>query len=401
MKIAFYHNHKEDIGHMVHLLRIIAAIKERSPLARIFMFQAGKPQPLFERTPGITWLHLPRPFYSKANYFSPPHIPPSLAALRGRFLTRALSRIRPDVLITDFFPFGRRECGIELSPAFDAIRRQGGKIIACVPMPYFTHSGEDIEELVYFAKFYSKILIHTPARLDLGYMTRWIAAERRVSPEIFLDVFSRLKRKLYFTGYVLPPGAAQEPARGAPLDDTILVHRGGGSTSPNIITQALLAKKLLPSRYSMLVAAGPATDEEEMRGFKNLIRTNKIAATAIRAFIPNLSKYIERSAVCVGTAGGTAYELLFYGKKSVVIPFTGGPGARRADQSARADLLERLIGATILDYESLTAERLARAIEQKLRCRATPTPYGATRARWFEGGARSAEMILSHAQSKD
>ena len=50
MKIAFYHNHKEDIGHMVHLLRIIAAIKERSPLARIFMFQAGKPQPLFERT---------------------------------------------------------------------------------------------------------------------------------------------------------------------------------------------------------------------------------------------------------------------------------------------------------------------------------------------------------------
>ena len=399
-KIAFYHNHKGDIGHMVHLLRIIEAIRRRAPSCKIFVFQAGRPQPDLEKTAGISWLHLPRPFYSQANYFSSPRVPPAVSALRGRFLACALSRIRPDAFITDFFPFGRRECGLELLPALKSLESLGTEIFACVPMPYFSHSSDEIDELFRFSRFYRKILIHTPPELDLEYMARWIGMERRISRKAFLDVMRKLRRKLYFTGYVQPSTSAEPPPIGLPEGKTILVHRGGGSTSPDIISKALLAKRLLDPSYSMLVVAGPATSKQEMGMFKTLIRRNGIRGVKIRRFVPSLRAYIEKSSVCVGSGGGTSYELLFYGKKCVVIPFTGLPGARRADQLSRAHLLKSLIGAGILNYESLTVENLAQAIRRQIASRRPPVSYGITKRRWFEGSARSAEMILSHVGSK-
>lgn len=400
IKISFYHNHKEDIGHIMRTLRIIAAMKRLCPSAKIFVFQAGRPQPPFDTTPGIKWMRLPRPFYSRENCYASPTISPDIVRSRSRVLAAALDRIAPDAFVTNFFPFGRRECRLELSSVLQSLRDRETDIFACVPLPYFTHESGQLDELLYFSGLYRKILIHTPAEA-LTSMARWIRIERRVDPKEFVDVFAKLKDRLQFVGYDGPADPPPpSPAPHPPAGSTILVQRGGGWTSPDIIIKSLLAKRLLDPRYSMLVVAGPATTSSEMRVFRGLIRTNNIRGVTLLKFLPSLSEHVGRSALCVGTAGDVAYESLYHGRRCVMIPFTGGEGSQRADQVCRADELRKLLGATVLEYHTLTPERLARSIEEQLAARPEPERFGMTRPHWFGGCARSASVILSHAQAR-
>jgi len=398
-KIAFYHNHKEDIGHLLRTLRIIAAMKRLCPSVKISVFQAGRPQPPFDKTPGIEWMRLPRPFFSRANCRVAPTIDPGVVRSRSRFLAAALDRIVPDAFVTNFFPLGRRECRLELAAVLKPLRDRGTKLFACVPLPYFTHSSGQIDELLYFAGLYHKILIHTPPEV-LTTMARSVGIESRVSPKEFIEVFAKLKDRLQFVGYDGPDEEPSPSPTPPPAGKTILVQRGGGWTSPGIITDSLRAKKLLDPRYTMLVAAGPATTSSEMRAFRRVIKTNRIRGVTLRRFLPALAEHVGRSALCVGTAGDVAYECLYHGRRCVLIPFIGGVGSRRADQTCRAHSLRGLLGATVLDYDGLTPKSLARAIEEQLAAKTEPERFGMTRPHWFGGCTRSAGIILSHAQAR-
>jgi len=354
MKGLFYHFCPGgDIGHGVHLFRLAESLK---------IFSKNRPEITLLRDadavypPGRSW---------KFGPFIP--LPSGLARnkpKRQKTLLSALRVSKPEFLLTAYFPFGRTACAGEILPVLKRAKSSGIKIYASVPMPYFSQSEKNIKDLFYFADFYDRIFIHSPVGFDLKYMAAAVPFEKRITSRLFLEVFRALKTKLCFTGYVLPPGPRIPPS--GKTGRFILVHRGGGSTSPDIITCAILAKELLKTGLPMTVVAGPASSAAEMRYWRSLIKKRGIKDITLLMKTDNLFGLLADSAIAAGTAGGTAYEALYLNKRTVLIPFKGFPGAEHSDQLARAAMLKELAGAAVLDYDSLTPEILARELDLSL-----------------------------------
>ncbi|MEI7482409.1 MAG: hypothetical protein WCK75_08675 [Elusimicrobiota bacterium] len=354
MKGLFYHFCPGgDIGHGVHLFRLAESLKifSKNRLKITLLRDADAVYP-----PDRRW---------KCGPFIP--LASGLARnklKRQKVLLSALCASKPEFLLTAYFPFGRTACAGEIVPVLKLAKSSGIKIYASVPMPYFSHSEKNIKDLFDFAGLYDRIFIHSPAGFDLKYMAAAVPFEKRITSRRFLEVFRALKTKLCFTGYVMPP-LPRIPPKGK-AGRFILIHRGGGSTSPDIITCAILAKELLKSGLPMTVVAGPASSDAEMRSWRALIKNRGIKGVTLLMKTENLFGLLAGSAVSAGTAGGTAYEVLYLNKKTVLIPFKGFPGAEHSDQLARAAMLKELAGAAVLDYDSLTPEILARELDLSL-----------------------------------
>ncbi|OGR45257.1 MAG: hypothetical protein A2X35_03160 [Elusimicrobia bacterium GWA2_61_42] len=350
MKGLFYHfSPAGDIGHGVHLFRLAESLAAAGGTELTLLRDAGVSYP-----PASAWKY--GPVLTLPENLSP--------AARSRKIISALRAARPDFLVTAFFPFGRTGCAAELEPALREARRRGLKIYSTVPMPYFSHNARALPELLRFSKFYDRIFINSPLGYDLRYMAAAVPFEKRVSAAAFAGVFKKLKNKLCFTGYVMPKDRPRRPSgRGGKF---ILVHRFCGPTSPNIVTSAILAKKLLKTRLPMVIVSGPSSTSGEMRSWRRLIRGGGLKDVRLLKETPAFFELLSRCAVSVGTAGGTVYEALYLNRKSVLIPFKGFPGAERSDQLARAAMLRDLAGAAVLDYDALTPAALAGAVDAAL-----------------------------------
>ena len=288
--------------------------------------------------------------------------------------------------------FSEMECKYELIPVLQSLYRKGVKICASVPLPYFTCPKLKLGEFIALSRLYDKILIHSPENLDLKYIARLIHLERRISKSDFLRVFTYLKKKIIYTGYVIRESFLKEDAslHKKPL---ITIHRGGGTTSPDIISSALQAAPLLSRKYQILCIAGPATDNQELKKFKNLMSSKKtVNPVILKKFVPDLCPYFRRSEICVGTGGSTVYELLYLKKKAIVIPYMGAPGRVRVDQLARAHILKDYAGAAIIDYQKLNSESLINEISRLNLDK--KISHSVINKEWFRGAEVTARAIL-------
>ena len=352
MKGLFYHfSPGKDIGHGVHLFRL--AEKLAADNAELMLLRdADACYP-----PASSWKYGP--------VLTLPKLKASSAGVRADKILSAMRAFAPDFLLTAFFPLGRTGCAAEIEPALQEASRKKIKIYSAVPMPYFSHNERVLLDLFYFAGFYDRIFIHSPPGYDLDYMAAAAPFEKRISAASFAAVFKKLKKKLCYTGYVLPEDRPRRPSGRA--GKYILVHRFCGPNSPEIVTCAIRAKKLLRGRLPMTIVSGPNSTAEEMRRWRGLIRRNKLKEVRLLRQTPDFFNMLAKCAVSVGTAGGTVYEALYLNRKSVLIPFKGTPGAERSDQLARAAMLKDLSGAVVLDYDALPPPLLAASIDAALR----------------------------------
>ena len=305
MKGSFYHfSPAGDIGHGVHLFRLAAALRARfgGRLSLTLIRDSSAVYP-----PASAWA------------YGPVVSLPADRKKRKLLVDGTLGALRPDFIVTAFFPLGRTACAPEILPALKAARAAGVKIYSSAALPYFSWPEKNLAGLFAAAAVYDRIFVHCPAGFDLGYMARAVPSERRISSGAFLKAFSRLGAKVRFTGYVLP---ADMPAAGR-AGRYILVHRGGGSTSPEIVACALGAKALLKSRLPMTVVAGPASTAAEMRRWTGLIKSKGLADVTLLKETPDFPALLAGCAVVAGTAGGTAYETLRLRRRAVLIPYAG------------------------------------------------------------------------------
>ena len=312
-------------------------------------------------------------------------LPAAPSAASGLRLAATVAEFRPTAFVTEFFPFGRFECLPEISPALDAASACGAKLFASVPMPYFTAPGRDLAAMLGACSRYDKILVHSPEGADLPYMAKAVGLERRISRSAFLSVFGGLRGKVVFTGYLLP---GEQSRKRVKENDSVLVMRGGGSTSGRLFEAAIGAAALVDMPF--LLVAGPATTKAELSFFRRQAAAGPGKADVLAA-VPDLRGLMERAAVCVSTAGGSVYEMLALRKKMVLAPYCGAKGREHSDQLARAWLMRDLAGAVLLLPADLTPERLAAAVRERL---AGPLKISKrVKPAWFRGVRRAAGII--------
>lgn len=268
---------------------------------------------------------------------------------RRAALMDAADAIRPDIVLTELFPFGRRQLAFELEPFLTEMRARGSFIASSVrdilvapPKPERL-----LEMLERVERLFDLVLVHG-------------------DPDLvpFEETFPHRKRigeRLFYTGYVV-----EEPMQAAGRDGAgeVIVSAGGGAVSEPLLRTALAAKPLsqasdLPWRLLCGAGIGDAV-MAELQGLAD-------AGTVVEAARPDFPGLLARGRLSVSQAGyNTIMDVLAAGIPSVVVPYAGG---LESEQTLRARRLAERGVLHVVDEESLSPAALAAAIDRAL---ATP-----------------------------
>jgi predicted glycosyltransferase len=269
---------------------------------------------------------------------------------RQALLQGLLAERRPQVLVTEMFPFGRRAFRRELLPLLEAAA-------ALRPRPWRLCSVRDIlvkkplpQSYAWMRDLalahYDRVLVHTDPRLIPFDLTFPFAAA--------------LAGRLIATGYVVDAAAAAAgPAAGEP---EVLVSAGGGSVGATLLDAAVAARGLtaLARAPWRLVAGGNLAADR----FAALAARLPDGVTLDR-YRPDFSRLFANSLLSVSQAGyNTVVEGLRLDKPMVLVPFET---ASETEQRIRAERLASLGLAEAVWESELTASSLARAIDAAYR----------------------------------
>lgn len=375
--VLFYVQHLLGIGHLRRAAALVAAM-DRTVL-EVVLVSGGMPVKGLD-IGGARLVQLP-PLRSRDTDFSAlvdgdgkPIDEAWKAARRDRLL--ALYReTRPRAIVTEQFPFGRRQLRFELMPLLEAAT-------ASEPRPTIIASIRDI--------------LNEPGKPE---KTAWILDTVRHHFDLVLvhgdPAFTTLEdsfppaagiaERVRYTGYVVA-GAAEKgngPEQGLGQGE-VLVSTGGGAVAAPLVEAALAARERTPLKdATWRILIGDNLPQDQFERFAEAAPNGVIVERSRSDFRARLA----RCALSISQAGyNTAMEVLRAGVPAVLVPFVG---SGETEQSLRARLLAERGAAVALAEADLTGGTLARAVAQALETRGRqPGVALAT-----EGAARTAEIV--------
>jgi predicted glycosyltransferase len=367
--VFFYVQHLLGIGHLARASRIAAALVEDG--FDVTVVTGGAAVAGFPAA-SVKTLALP-PVVSGDQGFS------GLADLEGKpvddafkerrrnMLLEAFHALKPDVVILEAFPFGRRQMRFELLPLLEAINRT-------IPKPLLATSVRDIlqerakpgrneETADLVNRYFDLVMVHgDPAfsRIDDTF-----------------PLASAIGHKVAYTGLV----AAPRPAAAAVQQFDVLISAGGGAAGEGLVRSAIGAARLSTARNWCLIA-GPNLPKD---AFEKALGDATPSLSVFR-FREDFAALLTGARLSVSQAGyNTVCDILRAGCRSLLIPFAAGG---ETEQTVRASTLEGLGLATVLAEKDITPASLAAAIEHALS-RPKPPQHVLD----LDGARRSAEIL--------
>ena len=352
-RVLFYVQHLLGMGHLVRSYRIARALAAGG--MRVTIVSGGMP------TKGLNHgeaelVQLP-PVKAGEGGFSnlvhPDGTPFSSAdkARRRDLLLAHFEAIDPDILITEAFPFGRRQMRFELIPLLEHARgRAVPPLIAASVRDILQEQktperAAEIVQLV--AQFYDAVLVHGAPDLIPFTATFPLAANFR--------------ERLHYTGLV---GSEAVTPKEVTRHD-VIVSAGGGAVGAPLIAAALAARKELAPQERWLIVTGPNLPDDLAAEIEAQAAPNLTVAR----FVPDLPDLLCGAGLSISQAGyNTVADILRAGCRAVLVPFASGG---ETEQSLRAEMMmvrRRAIGVSEKD---LSAQALHDAI---LQARQLPLP---------------------------
>jgi predicted glycosyltransferase len=282
-------------------------------------------------------------------------------------LLAAFHAAKPDVVITETFPFGRRLLEFELLALIDEVQRASPrpKLIASVRdvLQRPRKDGRAVAMVERARQRYDAILVHGDPNL--------------MRLEASFAETATLAARCRYTGYI----CGDMPAAAGPRDE-ILVSAGGGAAGRHLIEAGLQARahSRLRARPWTFVT-GPLTDGD--------LRSEP-GVTVVRS-LPDFRARLAAAAVSVSQAGyNTLIEAVKARTPTVAVPFETD---REKEQLMRAQTFAERGLITLLRAGDLEPRALAAAID------ATAEKAPAAAAIDFDGRAGSVaalKAILAH-----
>jgi predicted glycosyltransferase len=375
MPVLFWVQNLLGSGHLRRALILARAMAEER--LRVVVASGGTPAPWLGAD-GVEMVQLPPVRASDLTFAGllDDHDRPiddRFRAMRRDRLLALFRELRPQVIITEMFPFGRRAFRFELIPLLETAADAR-------PRPWRLCSVRDIlvrkpdpERSVWMLEqaraHYDVVLAHTDPRV--------------IPFELTFPHARALGERLIETGYVVePPPPPTAEGRGE-----VLVSAGGGRVGAALLEAAIWARarSRLRTRPWRLIAGGnlPADALENLRARlpEGCVLEHR------REDFPAL---LANSLLSVSQAGyNTVVEGLRFQKPMVLVPFET---ATETEQRTRAERLVELGLAEVVWESGLTPYRLAGAIDRA----AGPRPSGWS-ALALDGAARTARLVSTWA----
>ena len=268
---------------------------------------------------------------------------------RRKLLLDLFEKIQPQILLTELFPFGRRQFRFELIPLLTKAKdTKSCSQVVCsmrdilVTKPRHDRNLEIVETL---ENFYHKILVHGDRKV--------------ISLAETFPLEQRISHLIEYTGYVLTPGHTGDTGRDGAGE--IIVSAGGGAvgyaTLPKIFK---LRNEVSVSDFPWRFVTGPHMPPEVFRELKR----RETKDTFVERNRPDLPAVISRAKLSISQAGyNTIAEIMDAGTPAVVVPYEGGI---ETEQRLRSDLLAKRSLLQVVDENELTVKNLDNAIHQAL-----------------------------------
>jgi len=373
-RVLFWVQHLLGSGHVERVRWVAEALAERG--AAVTFVTGGMPLPA--RMPrGATIVQLPPLRAADATFAAlvdaeGKPIDEALRARRARELLAAYDSARPDVVVLETWPFGRRALRFELE-----------SLLACMASaPSRPHVAVSVRDF---------LQVRADAARDAA---AWSLARQSVDAIIVHGeaAFARLEETfppaadgaipVFYTGYVRAPLPPLPPrARGE-----VVVAASGGAVGDALLRAAIEARPASSLRdlgWRVLVGPGvSAARFDEMRA------AGAAAGTVVERHRDDFIELLAGARVAVTQAGyNTVLDLLAARVPAVLVPFEG---VGETEQRMRAERLAALDRAVVLAERDLTAAALADAIDRAAaHVEMPPCPFA------LDGAQRAAERILA------
>ncbi|MEZ4861136.1 MAG: glycosyltransferase [Caldilineaceae bacterium] len=379
--LLFYCQHVLGMG---HLMRSKALVEGLVGDFKVAFLNGGELIPGVEFPDEVEVINLP-PLKSDAAFTGIQAVDgQSLAQtkrVRADLLLESYTRLQPDALVIELFPFGRKKFAFELMPLLARIRRDKSPTKVVCSLRDIMVSRRDqwkheARACRLLNRYFDLLLVHadpTFQRLE----------------ESFGQV-AAIETPLVYTGYVAQQEEAEEPAALEPLipvqHPMILASIGGGRVGSELLLSAVAASvQLAQSRpHQLIIFGGPYIPDAEFVQLRELVAGQ--GHIVLQRFTNHFLHYMAQADLSLSMAGyNTCMNLLTTGARSLLFPFTGGDND---EQSIRAQKLAQLGAVGVLESADLTPERLAIRMAQQLNA---PPP---TTRLDLDGVAKTAAALL-------
>lgn len=370
MKIMFVVTHLLGSGHLSRTLTLARAFQAagHSPI----VVSGGMPAPHLEHD-DLAFVQLP-PLRSDGTDFSRfLDVNAKLAgsevyAARSQQLIDIFQRNTPGVLITELFPFGRRNLRAEFTALLNAART-GPKppliltsIRDILAPPSKPAKVAFVQEMI--ANHYDGVLVHADADL--------------VPLSLSWPVDEALSQSLRYTGFVAPPPAPPHPEQAGHKE--IIVSAGGGNVGRDVFDCAKQAASQDPGRVWRLLIGGTQAAENI-----SLLKDGAPPNLVVQAARPDFRQMLHHAGASVSMCGyNTALDILQTSCPAVFVPFDAG---NEVEQSLRAAALQKMDGIEVLKAGALTAEKLRQTVDAVVLDRARLQRANT------DGAGRSVEIV--------
>lgn len=373
VSVMMYSHDSIGLGHMRRNSNIAARLVEQLPGASVLMMVGCPAGVLFDLPDGVDCIKLPSILKVDRDVWRPRSLNISaekIKALRSSLILRTAQILRPTMVLIDHVPTG---VWGELLPTLQMLRASenppkiilGLRDILDTP-DLLRESWKRARHYVALERYYDELLIYGD-RAVFDTATQYGLADNPSRPA-------------HYCGYlcneapVLDRDAVRERFA-VSQSRLVVVTAGGGSDAYPMMAATMAAMNLLgPTRCpEAIFVTGPLMAKDKRRALSEAAAGLPIQLRGCVADMPSL---LNAADLVVTMAGyNTLMETLRLGQPAIVIP-REGPSA---EQSIRANLLDRLGLVRALTIAEATPERLSRILLDTAsdpKCRGARLDFG-------------------------
>jgi len=343
----FYCQHVLGMGHFIRSMEIVRGLKD----FEVLFLNGGEIIKGFEFPKLVEVVNL-HPLKSDAGFKDVQVVkgPQSFDEIKETRTNKILSefeRFKPDILIIELFPFGRRKFAFELIPLLTRVRLTGGttKVVCSlrdILVSKRDQARHEDQVCTTMNRYFDLLLIHSDPKFQK-------------LEETFFRV-KDIKTETTYTGFVVqkPQQYAGDEHDDVPVYDSevpmVLVSIGGGRVGFELLECVIMASPIVEKnlQHNILIFTGPYLQEDQFLLLQNMIKSKQ--HITLRRYTTDFLSYMEKADLSISMAGyNTCMNILTTGTKALVFPFTGH---QNEEQTIRAEKLEALgIVSMIRDCE--------------------------------------------------
>lgn len=373
--LLFYCQHAMGMGHLVRSLALAEALSQSF---RVVLLNGGELPSSLSLPRTIEIINLPPLRLANGQLISCDDRYSVTQAQDAR-LDRILSSLhwlRPEVLLTELYPFGRKKFEFELLPLLEAAKTQScfAPLIVCSLRDILVSCRSDQQKheqrvLSTANRWFDAILVHSDP--SFACLEESFDPRRCLSPSV------------HHTGFVV--GNRRKLPRDRSRNGPIVISAGGGYYGFQLFSSAIEAHALLSETelLTMKVIAGPFLPDAQWKDLR-VAADGRQGVTLVRS-VPDLYSELSHARASISQCGyNTAMEIIQAQAPALVVPFADGG---EDEQLKRARQLEVLGAMRVLEQKELTPKRLAEEIRNLIGFQPQTANLN------FDGARRSTEIL--------